>query len=165
MTQSTSLVCSSCQADLSPGDRWCSNCGAPVTAVGDARQETHVTSGNDATFSWDAVARLLRELTLGEYEILTELGRGGMAAVYLAHEHALNRKVALKVMSPAIMLTEGMVDRFYAEAVTQANLTHANIVGVHSVRRDQELHYFAMQYVPGRSLQQVLRSEQSANRE
>ena len=165
MVQSTSLVCSSCRAALNPTDSRCSNCGAPVTGIGGARHETPVTSGNDTTFSWDAVARHLRELTKFEYEILTELGRGGMAAVYLAHEHALNRKVALKVMSPSIMMTEGMIDRFYAEAVTQANLTHANIVGVHAVRNDQDLHYFAMQYVPGRSLQQVLRSEQTAKRE
>jgi serine/threonine protein kinase len=108
--------------------------------------------------------RHLREATIGEYEILTELGRGGMAAVFLAHEHALNRKVALKVMSPALMMGSGMIERFYSEAVTQANLAHPNIVGVHAVRDEGDLHFFVMQFVPGRTLQQVLRAELTAGR-
>ncbi len=165
MPAGTSLVCSSCRAPLRPGDVTCANCGAPVTGVGTpAPGEPPVSYPEGFAFSWEAVEERLAEITIGEYRILTELGRGGMAAVFLAHEYALNRKVALKVMSPAIMLTEGMVERFRAEAVMQANLTHPNIVGVHAVRQDEELQYFVMQYVPGRSLQQVLRGELAAGR-
>ena len=70
----------------------------------------------------------LRRATLGEYEIGRELGRGGMAAVYLAHEITLDRKVAIKVMSPGLLMGEGMVERFRREAITIANLNHPNIV-------------------------------------
>ena len=103
----------------------------------------------------DIVERL-RRATLGEFEIGRELGRGGMAAVFLAHEISLDRKVAIKVMSPGLLLGEGMVDRFKQEAITIAQLHHPNIVSVYSVRQAEGLHFFVMRYVQGRSLEQVI---------
>ncbi|MGQ0646601.1 MAG: protein kinase domain-containing protein, partial [Gemmatimonadaceae bacterium] len=108
---------------------------------------------------WLAVGDRLRMALAGEFDVMGILGQGGMAAVFLAHEYALNRKVALKVMSPALMMGEGMIERFRQEAVTQANLQHAHIVAMHGVRSSEELEFFVMQYIPGRTLQQVLRSE------
>jgi serine/threonine-protein kinase len=103
----------------------------------------------------DIVARL-RQATLGEYEIGRELGRGGMAAVFSAHDLALDRKVAIKVMSPGLVLGEGMTERFKQEAITVAQLHHPSIVSVYSVRQAEGLHFFVMQNVEGRSLEQVL---------
>ncbi len=80
-----------------------------------------------------------------------------MAAVFLAHDLALNRKVAIKVMAPGLLMGEGMIDRFRQEAVTIANLQHANIVTVHAVRQLQDLQFFVMQYIEGQSLEAVLR--------
>lgn len=107
--------------------------------------------------TWALVVEHLREALAGEFDIEGELGRGGMAAVFRARELALNRRVAIKVMAPGLLLGDGMVDRFRQEAVTIANLQHANIVGVHSVRTLGDLHFFVMQYVPGRSLDRVIR--------
>ncbi|HUR95131.1 MAG TPA: Ig-like domain-containing protein [Gemmatimonadales bacterium] len=103
----------------------------------------------------DIVERL-RRATLGEFEIGRELGHGGMAAVFLAHEIPLDRKVAIKVMSPGLMLGDGMVERFKHEAITIAHLHHPNIVSVYSVRQAEGLHFFVMRYVHGRSLEQVV---------
>jgi serine/threonine-protein kinase len=99
----------------------------------------------------------LQTATLGEFEIFTELGRGGMAAVYLARDLALNRRVAIKVMAPGLMVGPGMIDRFRQEAVTVANLQHAHIVSIYAVRQLADLHFFVMQFVPGRTLEGVLR--------
>ena len=82
-----------------------------------------------------------------------------MAAVFRARELALNRRVAIKVMAPGLLLGEGMVDRFRQEAITVANLQHANIVAVHSVRTIGDLHLFVMQYIPGRSLDRILQQQ------
>jgi serine/threonine-protein kinase len=101
----------------------------------------------------------LRAALVNEYDIDGELGHGGMAAVFRARELALNRRVAIKVMAPGLLLGEGMVDRFRQEAITVANLQHANIVAVHSVRTVGDLHLFVMQYIPGRSLDRILRDE------
>jgi serine/threonine-protein kinase len=104
------------------------------------------------------VARLSDALG-DEFDIEGELGHGGMAAVFRARELALNRRVAIKVMAPGLLLGEGMVERFRQEAITVANLQHANIVAVHSVRTVEDLHLFVMQYIPGRSLERVLRDQ------
>src|SRR3989449_9253339 len=67
--------------------------------------------------------------TLFRSEVLAELGRGGMATVYLAHDLALDRKVAIKVLAPALLLMgEGMVERFKREARTAAALSHPHII-------------------------------------
>jgi serine/threonine-protein kinase len=112
----------------------------------------------DETNPWIHVAARLRSATSGEFEILREIGRGGMAAVYLAHEVALNRKVAIKVMSPALLTGEGMVRRFRQEAVTVANMSHPHIITIHAVRQIDDLHFFVMKFVEGRSLEHIIRS-------
>ena len=80
-----------------------------------------------------------------------------MAAVYLARDLALNRRVAIKVMAPGLLLGPGTMERFKQEAVTVANLQHVHIVAIYGVRQIGDLHFFVMQFVPGRTLEGVLR--------
>ena len=107
--------------------------------------------------TWSSIVERLRAALAGEFDIEGELGRGGMAAVFRARERALNRRVAIKVMAPGLFRGDGMVERFRQEAITIANLEHANIIGIHSVRALDDLHLFVMQYVPGHSLDHVIR--------
>ncbi len=100
---------------------------------------------------------LLREETLGEYEILAELGRGGMATVYLAHDIALGRRVAIKVMSPALV-EEGIAERFRREARTAASLNHPHIIPIYTVRERPHLLYFVMKFIQGPPLDPILKS-------
>jgi len=97
----------------------------------------------------------LRAATLGHYDVLGELGRGGMATVYLAHDIALDRKVAIKVMSPMLSLGDG-VERFRREARTSASLSHPNIIPIYAVRHSDRLLYFVMKFVEGRSLDSII---------
>ena len=99
----------------------------------------------------------LRQATLGEYEIQGELGRGGMATVYLAHEIALDRKVAIKVMSPSLVTGEGMIERFKREARTSASLSHPNIIPVYAVRETDRLLFFVMKFIQGRPLDSIIK--------
>jgi serine/threonine protein kinase len=99
----------------------------------------------------------LRAVTQGRYEIERELGQGGMAAVYLAHEFALDRRVAIKIMSPAVLMERGTVGRFKQEAITIAALKHPHIVTVHAVEHHDQLHYFVLDFVEGGSLERVIR--------
>ncbi len=98
----------------------------------------------------------LRAATLGDYDVAGELGRSGMATVYLAHDIALDRKVAIKVMSPVLSLGDG-IERFRREAKTAASLSHPNIIPVYAVRHSERLLYFVMKYVEGRSLDSIIR--------
>jgi uncharacterized protein YjdB len=146
--------CPGCGASVFPNETSCPQCQAPIDPALFPDLFPLLPVG-DASLWADMVDRL-RRATQGEFEIGRELGRGGMAAVFLAHELSLDRPVAIKVMSPGLLLGEGMVDRFRHEAITIAHLHHPNIVSVYSVRQAEGLHFFIMRYVQGRSLEQVI---------
>src|SRR6266566_2623549 len=75
-------------------------------------------------------------------DVSGQLGQGGMATVYLAHDIALDRKVAIKVMAPALFSTAGMVERFKREARTAAALSHPHIIPIYAVTESPDLVYF-----------------------
>jgi serine/threonine-protein kinase len=95
---------------------------------------------------------------IGHYRIVAELGRGGMGIVYKAHEESLNRFVAIKVLGEHLTEDPGHVERFLREARSAASLNHPNIVQIYAVNEEDDRHFFAMEYISGRSLQQILRS-------
>ncbi len=99
----------------------------------------------------------LRAATAGEFKIIRELGRGGMGRVYLAHELALDRRVALKVLPPYLSEHREVVERFQREARTAGKLNHPNIVAVFQVSERGDIHFFTMPYVAGPSLRQILK--------
>jgi eukaryotic-like serine/threonine-protein kinase len=107
----------------------------------------------------DPTLHQLQQATQGEYRILGELGRGGMAAVYLAEDLALGRRVAIKVMLTSVGTSAINAERFLLEARTAAQLSHGNIIPIYAVRIVGELRYFVMKYLPGRSLDRILRTE------
>lgn len=98
---------------------------------------------------------------LGGFKLEQELGRGGMGVVYKAHELSLNRKVALKVLSQRLSSDAEFIERFKREAQVIAALNHPNIVGIMSYGEAHGRHYFAMEYIPGRDLGQVLKEKGS----
>ncbi|HEY9507902.1 MAG TPA: protein kinase, partial [Gemmatimonadales bacterium] len=154
----TTLTCFDCGEDVRSTDRFCSRCGAELTASSHATEPTGALPhpDDDPESPWAEVVQRLRRATRGEFDIGRELGRGGMAAVFLAHEIALDRKVAIKVMSPGLLMGEGMIERFKREAITIAHLNHPNIVSCFSVRQAEGLHFFVMRYIQGRSLEQII---------
>ncbi|MDH3208391.1 MAG: inactive serine/threonine-protein kinase VRK3, partial [Gemmatimonadota bacterium] len=129
--------CVQCSAPMGRDDRFCSKCGA--SRPEDATVVSHVSLRN-------AQAARLIEATQGEFEIVQRIGHGAMGAVYLARDIALGRRVAIKVIAPHLLSDEAMVSRFKLEAQTVASLRHPNIVNVHGVREDEDLHYFVMEF-------------------
>ncbi len=83
------------------------------------------------------------------YRLLRQLGRGGMATVYLAVQESVDREVALKVMSPALLADPNFGERFLREAKIAAKLHHRHVVGIHDVARAGDYHYIAMEYLGG----------------
>lgn len=94
--------------------------------------------------------------TLGQYHILSEIGRGGMAVVYKAEQTSLNRFVALKVLFPNFTGDSTSVERLHREAQAAARLDHPNIVEIYEVGEYEGLHFIAMKYVDGKPLDAIL---------
>lgn len=96
---------------------------------------------------------------VGNYKIIDRLGRGGMATVYKAHELSLNRVVALKVLSSRLSEDAEYIKRFQREAQAAAKLNHPNIVQIYAIGEEKGVHYFAMEYIKGKSLAEVCKEK------
>lgn len=152
--------CTQCGTQVPTGAQFCANCGSRVGLdQNTARTEKmRRPSQESVAESERRLLNQLRQATLGEYEILEEVGRGGMAVVFMAHDISLDRKVAIKVMSPALTLMDpGIQERFNREARTAASLSHPHIIPVYSVRASDDIAYFVMKYVEGRALDSVIK--------
>ncbi|MBI4614991.1 MAG: serine/threonine protein kinase [Planctomycetes bacterium] len=111
----------------------------------------------------DPPAAALRRI--GKYEVLRELGRGGMGVVYLARDPALQREVAIKVLRDADLVERTQVERFLQEARHAARLRHPRIVGIHEAGEDGGRPYFVMDYVAGKTLREVFAEGSLARRQ
>src|SRR5512146_1428945 len=143
----TLATCSQCGSHVIAGDA-CPHCGTPTPAP--AAEVARY--GSEA----EVILERLRRAAAPKYQVRRILGYGGMAGVYLADEPRLGRQVAIKVMSPSLMADPKLVDRFGQEARTIAQLVHPNIVTIYEVDDREDLHYFTMTFVGGRTLGQVL---------
>jgi hypothetical protein len=112
-------------------------------------------SGPTATA--DTPERLARALGAG-YEVRALVGRGGFAEVYEVWDRELERRLAVKVVRPDVAWTDGILQRFKQETRTVARLQHPNILPIHFVGEGEGLFYYAMPYVEGESLGDLLRS-------
>jgi serine/threonine protein kinase len=96
---------------------------------------------------------------LGDFRILREVGRGGMGVVYEAEQISLGRRVALKVLPFAATMDPRQLQRFHNEARAAASLHHEHVVPVYAVGCERGVHYFAMQFIEGRTLAQVIAAQ------
>jgi len=137
------MQCRECGAALPSEARFCPGCGMRLEISHDA--------------PGDPLREALEKAIGFQYRIERLLGRGGMGAVYLAHELALDRDVAIKVLPPEYAGAPQFRERFRREARTAARLNHPNIVPLHTFGEVDGLTYFVMGYVPGESLASRLR--------
>src|SRR5467141_3613327 len=143
------MYCSRCGTQNDDASKFCRSCGldlshtTPVAAVRD--QQVEATELD-----------LVREQLKDEYEILDELGRGGMAIVFKAREKQLDRDVAIKVLPFSLAFDKEFVERFQREARTSAKLEHPNIIPIYRVGKSGRIIYFVMKFLRGKPLSSVL---------
>lgn len=145
------MLCYKCQTPIPDTSRFCFSCGADVS--GEAATRTQPIEADPE------LTEKLREDVKGEFVVERELGRGGMAIVFLARDTALGRKVAIKVLPPELTFGQGMVERFKREARTAATLDHHHIIPIYRVAPGGKLFWYAMKYLEGESLEDVLERE------
>ena len=133
---------------------------AAIAATARAVDAPRALSAHTATGERDAVLRIALEAALGQqYEIVRQLGHGGMGAVYLARERALERFVAVKVLRPELAEAQEGRERFRREARIAAQLSHPGILPLHTFGEVGGVWYFVMGYVRGITLAERLRIE------
>src|SRR3954468_1705701 len=103
--------------------------------------------------------------TIGDYQLIREIGRGGMGVVYEAIQHSLRRRVALKILPFSIANDAKQLSRFKNEAQAAAQVQHPNIVPVYSVGEENGIHYYVMQLIDGQALTSLLDGLRSGTRE
>ena len=152
------MHCPNCGSNYSDGAAACSTCGHPLTpstglvATGALTPPDGLIPSVPGIEQVDELAQRL-QATIGEhYKIEKTLGAGGFAVVYLARDLNLKRKLAIKVLSPDLITSKTVLERFRREAETVAQLSHPHIVPLHFIGQKDDLLYLAMECIDGGSL-------------
>jgi serine/threonine protein kinase len=141
------MFCSRCGSEITGKSKFCPSCGLDLMATTPVHAiATGVLQELD----------LVRESLATEYDIIEELGRGGMAMVYRAKDRQLEREVAVKVLPFSLAFDTEFVERFQREARTAAQLEHPNIIPIYRVGRSGRVIYFVMKFLRGGSLSSLL---------
>ncbi|MGB2906357.1 MAG: protein kinase [Candidatus Aminicenantaceae bacterium] len=141
------MKCPVCFQDNPDSSRFCGNCGSAVDS----------DSGSAGTPHTRTITTWLPDIKPGtifaeKYEILAELGRGGMGVVFKAQDSRLKRTVAIKTLLPHILIQPDDQSRFEREARSAAALNHPNICTVYEIDEAEGVHFIAMEYVEGQTL-------------
>ncbi len=142
------MYCSRCGTKAQKEAKFCPSCGLDLSAT------TPMAALQDPS-NRSETARI-RNALHAEYEILAELGRGGMAIVFKARDRTLEREVAIKVLPSSLTFDGEFVQRFQREAKTSAKLEHPNIIPIYRVGETGEVIFFVMKFLRGQSLSEML---------
>jgi eukaryotic-like serine/threonine-protein kinase len=150
--------CPTCHSDNPDTVRFCGECGTKL----DASTPGHPPASADrASFTKTLETtkdQLIRgTLFAGRYEIIEELGAGGMGRVYRAHDNKLNEEVALKLIKSEIAADKRTVERFRNELKTARKIRHKNVCGMYDFHEDGKTLYLTMEYVRGEDLNSLIR--------
>ena len=141
--------CPKCHSDNPETASFCANCGTRLASPKDIEfTETLEVSKDELT----------RGTTFaGRYEIIEELGKGGMGKVYRVEDTKLKQEIALKLIKPEIAADRKTIERFRNELKTARNIRHKNICGMYDLGEDRGAHYITMEYVRGEELKNLIR--------
>jgi len=161
--------CPKCQFDNPPDTVYCGKCGTRIQGTrtdGDCPRTGTVpirkTSPNSVPVS---VTKTLEttpkglgkgELFAGRFELIEELGAGGMGIVYRAYDKEVGEEIALKVLNPDIAVDQRTVDRFRNEIKLARRITHKNVCRMHELHQDGKELFITMEYVPGQDLKGLI---------
>ncbi len=145
------MKCPKCNSESAADTRFCSNCGEPLQPAEEKSPPPTKT-----------LQAPIKELTTGStfakrYQVIEELGKGGMGKVYKVLDKDIKEKVALKLLSPEIASDEKTIERFSNELKFARKISHRNVCRMYDLGKEEGSHYITMEYVPGEDLKRLVR--------
>src|SRR4030042_1303923 len=145
------MKCPKCRIDNSDTSRFCAECGTQLQQTEDihiyATETLEIPKGELTPSSTFA----------GRYQVIEELGKGGMGKVYKVFDKEISAKVALKLLKPEIVTDKNTIERFRNELKVAREITHKNICRMYDLGREAGLYYITMEFVPGEDLRTMIR--------
>ena len=145
------MKCPQCHFDNPSDTRYCGNCGAEL------RPSEEISSSETET-----IQGAKKELTTGStfarrYQVIEELGKGGMGKVYKVFDKEIEEKVALKLLKPEIAAERETIERFRNELKLARKISHKNVCRMYDLSKEEGTKYITMEYVPGEDLKSLIR--------
>jgi eukaryotic-like serine/threonine-protein kinase len=145
------IHCPKCQAENAETSLFCSGCGAKLE-----------TAKEFSLLQTETLQASLRELTTGStfagrYQVIEELGHGGMGRVYKVFDNKIKEKIALKLIKPEIAADRETIERFSNELKLARKVRHKNVCGMFDIGEAEGAHFITMEYVPGEDLKTMIR--------
>jgi len=154
------MRCPKCQAENSETIKFCGECGTQLTQAEPV--QSPASPADDISMPTKTIEAVKEELTTGatfarRYQIIEELGRGGMGRVYKAMDTEINEKVALKLITPEIAKDKKTIERFRNELKFARKIRHKNVCQMYDLSKEEESYYITMEYVRGDDLKGMIR--------
>jgi serine/threonine-protein kinase len=144
------MKCPECKFENPDDTRFCGNCGTQIKPLGDIPPSHTRTAQIPAK-------EIERGTTIADrYEVMEELGRGGMGNVYRVVDKKINEEMALKLLHPVIATEEKTIERFKNELKLARKITHKNVCRMYDLNEEKGTPYITMEYVPGEDLKSVI---------
>jgi len=141
--------CPKCQFENTSDSKFCKECGTQILSPKDIEvTETLETPKEELTTG---------SIFAGRYQIIEELGKGGMGRVYRVLDKELKEEVALKLIKPEIAKDQKTIERFKNELKIARRVSHRNVGRMYELMEDREAHFITMEYVPGQDLRGLIR--------
>ncbi len=145
------MKCPNCQTDISDAIKFCGECGLRLSPP------KEVTAPYSKTLILPIQELSRGTLFANRFEIIEELGKGGMGNVYRVEDRTTNEEVALKLIKPENASDPSTIERFRNELITARKIRHKNICGMYDFGEENEIYYITMEYVKGEDLKSFMR--------
>jgi serine/threonine protein kinase/Tfp pilus assembly protein PilF len=145
-----STKCTKCDFDNPADTRFCGSCGTKLPP------SEKVSAPLTKTLETPTKELKTGSIFAGRYEVIEELGKGGMGKVYKVLDKEVNEKIALKLLNPEIAADEKTIDRFRNELKFARKIGHRNVCRMYDLSREEGTHYITMEYVPGEDLKSTI---------
>lgn len=142
------IKCPKCDTDNPSDSKYCKECATPIPSQDVSVTKTLETSKEELTTG---------STFAGRYQIIEELGKGGMGTVYKALDTEIKEKVALKLIKPEIAADKKTIERFRNELKFARKIRHKNVCQMYDLNRKEGTHYIMMEYIPGEDLKSFMK--------